>query len=370
MARRASIGAAVAAVSLLTLATVSPTLAAAPGSLSEWRASPGPINAAFVAGTSRAVVGLVSFDQASGKPRGRVALVDARSARELWATEYRNSQCCLTPAVGVLAAAERIFASGDELLLVSLRGSPTSRVDLDGSTVDVAAAGGRLLVGTIRGEVAAFHANRLLWRAGHRDVMAVALSADGLAAAGSRQAVAIFDASNGRPLHQLPLTDARTIDLAFAPGAQLVLAQKSSAGDPRLTGIDARTGHTRWSVALGSTSAPTVAVAGTVIVIGDWLGRMATLVSLSGTVLDRWTDAEGRVFVDGSPQGEVAVGIGSSVTVRTSTGRVRWRGSMPGTVLGLRLNGPWLAALGTMVQNSYAPDRIWFVRTAHPAATP
>ncbi len=370
MARRASIGAVFAAAGLALLVVSWAPLMAAPRPPGVWQARAGALAAALVSGTEYAVVGSVIFDQSARKPRGRVALVDARSAREIWAAEYRNSQCCLTPSVGFLPASRRVIASGDELLLVSLRGRPSRRLALDGSTIDVAVGGGQVLVGTLKGEVIAFQAGRELWQARHPDVMAVALSADGLAAAASRQAVAVYDARTGQPLRQIPLTETRAVDLAFFPGALLVVAQKTTPGDLKVLGIDMRSGRLQWSVALGPTTSPTVGIAGRVIVIGDFLGRTAAVVSPSGVVQDRWTDAQGRVFIAGSPRGEIAVAVGPNVAVRTSTGRVRWRGAIPGSVLGLRLDGPWLAAIGTTAQNSYAPDRIWFLRTDLPAPPP
>ncbi|MGH2374377.1 MAG: PQQ-binding-like beta-propeller repeat protein, partial [bacterium] len=266
MGRWRTIGAAVTVVGLLALTAGVPVpLPAATIGSSVWRTSPGPINIAFVSGTANAVVGSVSFDQTTGRPSGHVALVDALSARELWSVEYRNSQCCLIPAVGVLPPGRRIFASGDELLLLSLGGNPTSRLELGGSTRDMAAAGGDVLVGTLRDEVVAFQANRILWRTRHPGLMAVALSADGLAAAGSRHVVVIFDARTGRPVRHVPLSETTAVDLTLAQGALLVVAQKTTGGDVRLLGIDAHTGRHRWSVAYGPTSLPLVTTAGRVI---------------------------------------------------------------------------------------------------------
>ncbi len=376
MARRASTGAAVAAVALLGLAAASQApLQAAAGSFSVWRAPAGLITAAFVSGTGYAVVGTASFDRSTRKTRSRVVLVDARSARAIWSVEYRNSNCCGTPAIGVLPTNRKIFASGDELLLVPLSGGPSRRVELDGVTLDAATADGRVLAGVVlvrpgamEHEVVALQANGVRWRARHPNLMAVALSADGLAAASGPQGVAIFGASTGRPLYQVPLPGTRFADLAFARNGLLVVAQKTTAGDLRLLGIDARTGRGLWSAALGPTTVPAVGIAGRMIVVSDFRGRVAAVVSPSGVVQDLWTDARGPVFVAGSPQGEIAVSIGPNVAVRTPTGRVRWRGAIPGTVLGLQLDGPWLAAVGTTDQKSNVPDRIWFVRTGQPTA--
>jgi outer membrane protein assembly factor BamB len=289
--------------------------------------------------------------------------------------EYRNSNCCGTPAIGVLPTNRKIFASGDELLLVPLNGGPSRRVELDGVTLDAATAGGRVLAGVVKvrpgameHEVVAIQGDGVLWRARHPNLMAVALSADGLAAAAGPQGVVIFDARTGRPLHQVPLPGTRFADLAFSRNALLMVAQKTTAGDLQLLGIDARTGRQRWSVALGPTTVPAVQVTGKVIVVSDFRGRVAAVVSPSGVVQDRWTDAQGPVYIAGSRQGEIAVAIGPNVAVRTPTGRVRWRGAIPGTVLGLQLDGPWLAALGTTDQKSNVPDRIWFVRTGQPTA--
>ncbi len=371
MARRASTGAAVAAAALLGLAAASQApLQAAAGSFSVWRAPAGLITAAFVSGTGYAVVGTASFDRSTRKSQGRVVLVDARSARAIWSAEYRNSNCCGTPAIGFLPQSRKVFASGDELLLVSLSGGPSRRVELDGVTLDAATADGRVLAGVVQvrpgameHEVVMIQGDGVLWRARHPNLMAVALSADGLAAATGPQGVAIFGASTGRPLYQVPLPGTRFADLAFARSGLLVVAQKTTEGDLRLLGIDARTGRQRWSVALGPTTVPAVQVTGKVIVVSDLRGRVAAVVSPSGVVQDHWTDARGPVYAAGSPRGEIAVAIGPNVTVRNPSGRVRWRGAMPGTVLGLQLDGPWLAAVGTTDQKSNVPDRIWFVRT-------
>ncbi len=376
MARRASIGAAVATAALLGLAAASQApLQAAAEPLSVWRASAGLITAAFVNGTGYAVVGAVSFDRSTGKSRSRVVLVDARSGREIWSAEYRNSNCCGTPAIGFLPTDRKVFASGDELLLVPLGGGPSRRVELDGVTLDAATADGRVLAGVVQArpgamehEVVALQANGVRWRARHPNLMAVALSADGLAAAAGPQGVAIFGASTGRPLYQVPLPGTRFADLAFARNGLLVVAQKTTAGDLQLLGIDVRTGRGLWSAPLGPTTVPTVQVTDKLLVVSDFRGRVAAVVSPSGVVQDRWTDAQGPVYIAGSPQGEIAVANGPNVAVRTPTGRIRWRGVIPGTVLGLQLDGPWLAAIGTTDQKSNVPDRVWFVRTDQPTA--
>ncbi len=297
-------------------------------------------------------------------------LVDARWGREIWSAEYRNTNCCGTPAIGSLPASRKVFASGDELLLVPTSGKASQRVELDGVTLDAAAVDGRVLAGVVQWrpgaieyEAVAVGINAVLWRARHHKLMTVALSADGLAAAGGPQSVAIFDAKTGRSLHLMPLPDTRLVDLAFAPGALLVVARKTADGELKVLGIDARAGQHRWSVALGPTSVPAVTVAGGTIVVSDFRGRTGAVISPLGAVRDRWTDVQGPVFVAGSPQGEVAVAIGQNVAVRTPAGRVRWRGTIPGTVLGLQLGGPWLAVIGTTDPKSSVPDRVWFVRT-------
>ncbi|MDR7521173.1 MAG: PQQ-binding-like beta-propeller repeat protein [Armatimonadota bacterium] len=250
-------------------------------------------------------------------------------------------------------------------------------MELDGVTLDAVAAGEQFLAGVVRvrpgsleHEVVAVQADGVQWRAPHRNVTAVALSADGLAAAASSQAVAIFDARTGRLLRQVPLAGTRYADLAFFPGGLLAIAQKTTAGDLQLTGIDARTGRRRWSLSLGPTAVPILQAAGGSIVVSDFRGRVGAVVSLSGALQGRWTDAQGPVFVAGSPRGEIAVAIGPNVVVRTPSDRARWRGTMPGTVLGLQLDGPWLAAVGTADRNSSTPDRIWFARTDRSAALP
>lgn len=368
--RKALIGAIVAAAGVLIFAAVSrDSLPAAPP-ISTWQAPPGAMTAVFASGTDYAVTASVFFDRSVEKTRGRVVLVHLWSGREIWSVDYRNRQCCLFPSVGFLPASRRVFASGDELLLVSLSGVTSRTLGLDGSTIDVAAAGEQILVGTLEGAVTALQANGEVWRTRHPDLLAVALSADGLAAVASRRAVAIYEAGSGRPVHQVPLAETRAVDMTFAPEALLVVALKTAAGDLQVLGIDTRTWDRRWTVALGATTWPALHMAGNVIVVSDFLGQMGAVISTSGTVQRRWTDRYRRVFIGGSPQGEIAVAIGSNIDVFTSAGRVRWRGVMPGVVLGVRMDGPWLAAMGTTTQDSLAPDRIWFARTDQVSALP
>ncbi len=364
MTRSIGTGVVVAAAVLLAVAAGGAVVPAAPGeSISTWRGRAGAITAAFIRGTGYAAVGAVISDPETGKPRGRLALVDARSGREIWAAEYRNNNCCLTPAIGFLPSARQVVASGDELMLVPLSGSPPRHLELGGRTIDVTAVDGRILVGTLEGDLIVYQADRPRWRAPHPDLMAVAASRDGFAAAASPKGVAIFDLRTRRMIRQVPFSDTRAVDATFAPGPLLVVAQRITSGDLRVLGLDPRTGRLRWAVELGPTTLPILDAAGRMIVVSDFLGRTGAVISSSGVVRQRWTEARGRVFVAGSPQGEIAVAVGREVTVQTPDGKVRWRGSMPGTVLGLRLDGPWLAAIGTIAQNSYAPDRIWFVRT-------
>ncbi len=320
-------------------------------------------------------MGAVSVDRAIGKPRSRLVLVNAQSGHETWSAEDRNSNCCGTPAVGFLPASRQVFASGDELLLVPLGGGLSRHVELNGVTLDAATAAGRVLAGVVQvrpgaveHEVVAVQANGALWRTRHSNLTAVALSPDGLAAAAGSQAVAILDAGTGRPFHQVPLTGTRFASLAFFPGALLVVAQKTTAGDLQVTGLDARTGRRRWSLGLGPTTVPAVHVAGRSIVISDLRGRTGAVISSSGIVQERWTDAQGPAFVAGSPKGEIAVAVGPHVTVRTPSGRVRWRGTVPGTVFGLRFDGQWLAGIGAVDEHSNVPDRVWFFRTDQAAA--
>jgi len=367
--RRALIGA-VAAGLLIFAAASRDSLPAAAPPLSAWQAQPGAMTAAFASGTDYAVTASVFFDRPVGKTRARVVLVHPWSGREIWSADYRNRQCCLYPSVGFLPASGRVFASGDALLLVSLSGVPSRTLELNGSTIDVAVAGEQILVGTLEGTVTALQADGEVWRTRYPDLLAVALSADGLAAVASRRAVAIYEARSGRPVHQVPLAETRAVDMTFAPEALLVVAQKTAAGDLHVLGIDTRTWDRRWSVTLGTTTWPALHMAGRVIVVSDFLGQMGAVISTSGTVQRRWTDRYRRVFIAGSPQGEIAVAIGSTIDVLTSAGRVRWRGVMPGVVLGVRMDGPWLAAMGTTAQDSLAPDRVWFARTDQFSASP
>ncbi len=363
--------AAVATVGLVSLAAPAlPSLPTTSEPSSVWIGQAGAITTVFVRATGHAVVGSVRFDQKTGKPRGRVALVDAGAAREIWSTEYRNRQCCIILSVGALPESGQAFASGDEIVLVSLRSGRAHRVGLNGSTVDASSDRRRVLVGTLQGEVATFDERALLWRASHPEAAAVALSDDGLAAAASRQSVAVFDARTGRRLHRIPFAETRAVDISFAPDSLLVVAQRATDGAVRLLGIDVPTGRIRWSLALGPMTLPSVATAGRQIVVADFLGRMAAVISPSGNLQRRWNDGQGRVFIAGSPEGEIALAIGRNVSVHTRRGSLRWRGVMPGAVLGLRLEGPWLAVIGTMAQNSHAPDRIWFVQTAETSTRP
>lgn len=277
--------------------------------------------------------------------------------------------------MGLLPGSRRVFASGDELLLVPLSASASRRVELDGTTLDAAAAAEQVLVavvrvrpGSVEYEVVAIGAGGVRWRAPHPGLTAVALSADGLAAAASSEAVGIFDAGTGRLLRRIRLTEARFVDLAFVPGGLLAVAQKATAGGLQVTGIDAHTGGRRWALSLGSTTVPTVQVAGRLIVVTDFRGRVGAVVSAAGLLHGRWTDARGPVFVAASPRGDIAVAIGSNVVITTPSGKSRWQGTIPGTVLGLQLDGPWLAAIGTAAQESSTPDRIWFVHTDRSAA--
>lgn len=369
------IGVVIAAAGFLGLVPVSQAPLRAASEPAVWSAPAGLMSVSFVPGTTHALVGAVAFDRSAGRTRSRVVLVDARSGREGWSAEYRNSNCCGTPAVGFLPSSQKVFASGDELLLAPMMGNASRRVHLDGITLDVAAADGRVLAGVVQWrpsaieyEAVAVGTDGVLWRARHHKLTAVALSADGLAAAGGTESVAIFDARTGQQLHLVLLPETRLVDLAFAPGALLVAARKTTDGDLEVLGIDARFGQRRWSVTLGPTTVPAVTVAGGTIAVSDFRGCVGAVISLSGVVRDRWTDGQGPVFVAGSPQGEIAVAIGQNVAVRTPSGRVRWRGTIPGTVLGLQLNGAWLAAIGTTDPQSGVPDRVWFVPTTRASA--
>jgi len=335
-----------------------------------WTTQGGLVTAVLVGDAPSALVGETAPEPTTGRPHSRLVRVDASSARTVWAQGYRNSNCCGLPVVGWLDRSRRAFATGDELVLVTLGGEVVARLDLGGTTLDAAATGRRMLVGVVRvrpgavaHELVAVEGGRVLWRVGFPQLVAVALSPEGLAAAASLAAVAVLDGQTGQVRWRIPLEEGRLVDLAFAPGARLVVAQKTVTGTLRVLAVDGRTGAHRWTVSLGPTVAPAVAVVEGHIVVGDARGRLAALISAAGAVQHRWTDAQGPVFVARSPQGEVAVATGADVVVRRPDGAVRWRGTVPAGVLyGLRLDGPWLAAIGSATGDAQVPDRIWFAR--------
>jgi outer membrane protein assembly factor BamB len=359
---------------LLSLAPAMPGQAAAQP-WRQWRTQAGVMTLVLVGDAASALVGETAPEPTTGRPQSRLVRVEASSARAVWARAYRNSNCCGLPAVGWLGRSGLAFAAGDELVLVTLGGEVVARLDLGGTTLDAAAAGGRMLVGVVRvrpgavaHELVAVEAGRVLWRVGFPQVVAVALSSEGLAAAASLAAVAVLDGQTGQVRWRLPLEEGRLVDLAFAPGARLVVAQKTAAGTLRVLAVDGRTGAHRWTVSLGPTVAPAVAVVEGHIVVSDARGRLAALISAAGAVQQRWTDAQGPVFVARSPQGEVAVATGADVVVQRPDGAVRWRGTVPGSIYGLRLDGPWLAAIGTVAGDAQVPDRVWFARTDRASA--
>lgn len=326
-----------------------------------WQTPPGAVAAAFVPGVGLAAVAATAFDPAAGRVRSRLALVDPASARERSAVEYRNSNCCGIPAVGVLADGS-VYVAGDELLVVAPQGDGLRRTTLPAFTMDAAALGSRILVGSGRGDVLAFHDTRLLWTAYHRDLMAVALSPAGLAAAASPRAVAFFDGRVGERLREVALNDTRAVDIAFVQPALLVVAQRTMGGDLMVRAVDVEAWRVRWAVSLGPTTLPVVEAAGGVVVVSDVLGRVGVVLTPSGSVLRHWAGVAGGVYVAGSPQGAVARALGPRLDVYDAAGQVRWRGSVPGRVLGLRLHGRWLAVAGTTTPQTYATDRLWFFR--------
>ncbi len=216
-----------------------------------WAAQGGLVTLVLVGDARSALVGETAPEPTTGSPRSQLVLVDAASARTVWAQAYRNSNCCGLPAVGWLDGRRRAFAAGDELVVATLGGAVVARLDLDGTALDVAAAAGRILVGLVRvrpgavaHDVVAVEAGRVLWRVGFPQVAAVALSPEGPAAVASLTAVAGLDGRTGRIRWQMPQEGVRLVDLAFAPGALLVIAQKTATGT--CTGSGWRVPGLRW----------------------------------------------------------------------------------------------------------------------------
>jgi len=342
--------------------------------------SPGGLVVGFPGGPAEiapggawAAIGLNWFNAERGRSESVAGLLDLRAGALRWSHRYANSNCCGDPLVRVSPDGSRVLAAGDEVVLWDRFGKVLSRTPLPEGKISIAATisddGQRGVVVASNGTLLA-----LDMRTGARDwtmdgfegPTGLSVSASGdVVAVGSVRGIFLRDRS-GRKLLWPGLWRWAAVALD-QNGDRLAVAWKLPDGTV-VAGALQTSGKFRgplWTKPLWRGTVPFVATdaQGQTILVGDFLGRGAALLTWGGRILWRSSQEEG-VHADLSRDGSGFV-VASRRRVEvyrlpdlTLQGEV----VLPGIALKVRAARPWLFVLGTTEQGSMVPNRAWGFR--------
>ena len=327
--------------------------------------------AEIAAGGAWAAIGLNYFNAERGRSESVAGLLELRAGVLRWSHRYANSNCCGDPLVRVSPDGSRVLAAGDEVVLWDRFGKVLSRMPLPEGKISIAATisddGRRGVVVASNGTLLALDMQtgaRIWTMDGFEGPTGLSVSASGdVVAVGSVRGIFLRDRAGRRELLWPGLWRWAAVVLD-QDGDRLAAAWKLPDGTvvAGALQIPGRFRGPLWTKPLWRGTVPSVTMdaQGRTILVGDFLGRGAALLTWGGRILWRSSQEEGvRADLSRDGAGFVVASRRRVEVYRLPDLTLQGEMVLPGIALKVRTARPWLLVLGTTEQGSVVPNRVW-----------